>query len=144
MEGRFLGSNLSLVKVKGTGFKDVRFTDCKITGVDFTPCNNFLFSVKFESCVLDFSTFQQKKMKKTVFSNCSMKETHFSGNDLAESVFDNCDFTGALLQDNNLEKADFRTAQHFIIDPTSNKLKKAKFSVGGLPGLLVGFGIEVD
>lgn len=140
----FNNCNLGLVKLKGTGLKDVRFSGSKITGVDFTPTNNFLFSVSFTDCVLDYSAFQQKKMKKTIFRNTSMKETHFSGNDLSESVFDRCDLTEALFQDNNLEKADFRSALNYFISPNQNKLKKARFSIHGLPGLLSEWDLVIE
>jgi len=47
-------------------------------------------------------------------------------------------FTGA-----DLEKADLSTSFNYSIDPTSNKIKKAKFSQSGISGLLDAFGIEI-
>jgi hypothetical protein len=44
----------------------------------------------------------------------------------------------------NLKKADLRTAYNYHIDPESNKLKKAKFSLQGLPGLLDKYGIDIE
>jgi hypothetical protein len=43
-----------------------------------------------------------------------------------------------------LENSDFRTAHNFIVDPDKNKIKKAKFSVSGLPGLLLKYGLQIS
>ena len=59
-------------------------------------------------------------------------------------VFKNCDLTRAKFEFSILEKADFRTANHYSIDPERNKIKKAKFSAQGLIGLLEKYGIEVS
>ena len=42
-----------------------------------------------------------------------------------------------------LEKADFRTAKNYSIDPEQNRLKKAKFSLSGVVGLLRKYDIVV-
>ncbi|MDQ3111488.1 MAG: pentapeptide repeat-containing protein [Bacteroidota bacterium] len=140
----FENCNMSLAKLAKTGLKNVSFKGCKLTGIDFTPCNDFLFTVSFTSCQMDYVAFQRKKMRKTLFNECSIKESHFTDVDLGESVFDQCELGGTFFQDNNLEKADFRTARNFTIDPEQNKMKKAKFSAGGLEGLLGKYGIEVE
>ena len=43
-----------------------------------------------------------------------------------------------------LEKADLRTAYDYQFDPEQNRIKGAKFSVQGLPGLLTRFQIKVE
>jgi len=43
-----------------------------------------------------------------------------------------------------LEQADFRTALNFQIDPTVNKLRKALFSLQGLPGLLSAYQLHIS
>jgi hypothetical protein len=43
----------------------------------------------------------------------------------------------------NLEKADLSTSINFSIDPEKNKLKKAKFSVSGLVGLVAKYNIDI-
>ncbi|WP_419802798.1 hypothetical protein [Mucilaginibacter sp.] len=40
-------------------------------------------------------------------------------------------------------EADFSSAYNFSIDPENNRIKKAKFSVAGLPGLLEKFGLKI-
>jgi len=83
-------------------------------------------------------------MKKTVFVNCSLKESQFEEVDLAGAVFKNCDLLHAVFTRTGLEKADFRTAKNYSIDPELNKMKRAKFSYLGIAGLLDKYGIDVD
>lgn len=141
---KFSGCNLSLAKLNNTGFKSCEFTDCKMTGLDFHPCNDFLFAVSFKACYLDYSSFFKKKMKKSIFTDCSMKETDFTEVDLSGARLDNCNLDQAVFVRTNLEKADFRTAYNYLFDPAQNKMKGAKFSLNGLPGLLTEFGIVVE
>lgn len=140
---RFEDCNLSLVKLNNTGLKSCDFINCKMTGIDFEPCNDFLFSVSFRACQLDFSSFHKKKLKKTPFIDCSLKETDWNETDITEAVFDNCNLELATFYRANLEKADFRTAYNFSINPNNNRMKKAKFSLSGLPGLLAEYDIVI-
>jgi fluoroquinolone resistance protein len=59
-------------------------------------------------------------------------------------VFDNCDLSKASFDNTILEKADFRTAFNYSINPESNKIKKAKFSVSGIAGLLDKYDIHIE
>ena len=43
-----------------------------------------------------------------------------------------------------LEKADFRSAVYYSIDPESNHIAKAKFSLDGLPGLLLRYDLKIE
>jgi fluoroquinolone resistance protein len=131
----FKGCNLSLTKVENTG---------KLMGIDFSRCNNFNFSASFENCPLDYSSFFQKKMKKTLFTDCSLKETDFTETDLSMTIFKNCDLLNASFVHAILEKADFRTARNYALDPELNKIKKAKFSFPGVTGLLVKYNIDIE
>ncbi|HEY0298714.1 MAG TPA: pentapeptide repeat-containing protein [Arachidicoccus sp.] len=140
----FKQCNFSLAIIENTGFRNASFIGCKILGLDFTKCNKFLFSFAFSDCHLDYCTFFGTKLKKTNFLNCSMKEVEFSESDLSLAVFKNCDLTGARFQNTNLEKADFRTAQNFAIDPDVNKIKRAKFSVMNLEGLLLRYNLDIS
>jgi uncharacterized protein YjbI with pentapeptide repeats len=64
--------------------------------------------------------------------------------DLMGADFQGSDLNGAIFENTILEKADFRHAKNFIIDPETNRIKKAKFALDGLPGLLQKYGIEVE
>ena len=139
----FSDCDLSLAKIAHTAFKNVAFKDCKLLGLNFEHCNDFLFSVNFDRCNLNFSTLYKLKLKNTMFKNCSLQETDFSETDLTAAVFDNCDLLKAVFDNTILEKADLSTAYNYAIDPEKNRLKNAKFSRDGLHGLLWRYGIEV-
>ncbi|WP_430973856.1 pentapeptide repeat-containing protein [Sunxiuqinia rutila] len=140
----FEDCTMMMLKLNGTGMKEVRMKGCKLTGFDFSLCNDFLFQVDFISCQLDYALFTGKKMRKTRFSGCSVIQADFSECDLTEAVFDDCVLTGTTFYRTLLEKADFRTATDFSFDPDENRLKKARFSLEGLPGLLQKYNIQIE
>ncbi len=63
---------------------------------------------------------------------------------LSGAVFSNCDLQGARFEQCNLEKADFSTSYNYSIDPESNRLRNARFSLNGVSGLLDKYGIIVE
>lgn len=140
----FTDCNFSLVQPGNTSFQEVVFKGCKMLGVRFDQCNDFGLSFSFEQCQLNHSTFHGKKLKKTVFRECQLQEADFSGCDLTAVVFEQCDLHLALFEQTLLEKADLRTAYNYAIDPTVNRIRKAKFSLAGLPGLLHKFDIVIE
>ena len=144
MDCRFEACNLGNAKVKGTALKSVAFVDCKLTGIHFRDCVTFLFAVSFERCKLDLSSFHKMPMKETVFRDCSLQEADLSETDLSRALFDRCDLAGALFEGTNLEKCDLRTAVNYSIDPARNRIKKARFTLAGLPGLLDRYGIDIE
>jgi fluoroquinolone resistance protein len=133
----FEGCNLSLMKLGNTALQSIIFKDCKILGVNFHECSDFLFTVEFESCLLDYASFANKKMLKTRFNKSSLKETSFAQANLAGSVFAQCDLAGVVFNRTDLTSVNFATAQNYTIDPEINTMKKAIFSAEGLAGLLV-------
>jgi fluoroquinolone resistance protein len=142
-ECEFTGCNLGMALLGGTAFKDVRFKDCKLLGLHFEHCSDSLFSVAFNGCILNLASFYKRKLKKTVFKNCSLQEADFTEADVSGAVFDNCDLAKAVFDNTLLEKADFRTAYHYSINPEKNRLKKAKFSAAGIAGLLDQYDIDI-
>lgn len=143
-ECTFTGCNLSMATLKRTVFREVKFEDCKMLGLRFDNCDQFIFSISTERCILNYSVFYQTKLKKTIFRNNSMVETDFSQCDLTNATFDNCELAGATFDNTILEKADFRTSFNYSIDPDKNKIKKARFSRSGIVGLLDKYDIEID
>jgi fluoroquinolone resistance protein len=142
-ECTFNGCNLSLAKLTNTGMRDIIFSDCKLLGLHFEDCSDFLFAVNFDTCILNLSSFFKQKLKKTFYKNCSLHEVDFTEADLSNAIFDNCDLSGAKFEKTNLEKADLRTSFNYSIDPEINKIKKAKFSIVGIAGLLDKYDIEI-
>ena len=140
----FTDCNLSLVPLNATIFRDVAFSKNKMLGLHFENCDRFGLSVSFSHCLLDHSSFYQAVLKKTVFRDTRLVEVDFSGGDLSGAVFDDCDLSGATFSRTNLEKADLRSASGYTIDPETNSLKKAKFSLSGIPGLLCKYDLTIE
>eukprot|EP01136_Pigoraptor_vietnamica_P014502 Opistho-1_new@56759 len=140
----FTGCNLSMAKLQKTSLNGVQFRDCKLMGLHFEDCDSVLFSANFDHCQLDFSSFFQLKMKKTVFNYCSLKEADFTETDLSAAVFEHCELVRAIFEHTILEKTDFRTSFHYSIDPARNTLKKTKVSSAGLAGFLDQYDLDID
>lgn len=140
----FEGCNLSLATVNNTGFQNINFKHCKLSGVNFSKSNDFLFELHFDSCILDNAIFYRKKNKKAIFTDCSMIETDLTEADLTDVKFVNCNLHRAFFSQTILKNADLRTSYNFTIDPDNNILKKARFSLNGLPGLLSKYDIKIE
>ncbi len=140
----FSNCNLSLAKLNKTVFRDVPFNNCKMLGLRFDLCAEFGLSFSFDGCQLDHSSFYKTKIKKIVFRNSQLKETDFTESDVTGAVFDNCDLIHAVFDHTTLEKADFRTSYNYSIDPDMNRIRKAKFSISGIPGLLGKYDIDIE
>jgi fluoroquinolone resistance protein len=139
----FTNCNLSGAKLHKTALRQTKFVHCKMLGLHFDQCHPVSFEVSFEHCTLQLSSFYQMQLKQTPFAQCNLQEVDFSRANLTGAVFAHCDLTGAVFDETVLEKADFSTAINYTINPQQNLMKKAKFSLEGLPGLLRQFGIEV-
>lgn len=144
VECEFDNCDLSMAKLTNTTLRDVSFKNCKMLGLRFDTCNEFGLTATFENCILNHSSFYKTKFKKTVFTNLKFHEVDFTECDLSGSVFNNCDLSGALFEMTLLEKADFRTAFNYSIDPERNRIKKARFSLIGIPVLLHKYDIVVE
>ncbi|WP_036600884.1 pentapeptide repeat-containing protein [Olivibacter sitiensis] len=140
----FNDCDLSLAQLNRTVWQNVTFRGCKMLGLRFDTCEAFGLSFAFENCQLHHASFYGTKIRKTIFKKCVLHETDFATSDLSGSVFDGCDLTRALFDRSNLEKADFRTSYNFVIDPEINRIKKAKFSLSNISGLLVKYGIHIE
>jgi fluoroquinolone resistance protein len=140
----FKQCNLSMVKFGHIGFDKVQFDECKMIGADFSHTKDFLFSIDFSNCILDYAAFMKKKNRKAKFVNCSLKGADFSEADLTLSIFEKCDLGTAVFMRSILNSVNFASSYNFNIDPEKNILRKAKFSLDGLPGLLANYGIIVE
>ncbi len=143
-ECTFDACNLSMCKLENTGLKDVVFSDCKMLGLHFQHCNEFLFEIEINRCQLNLSSFYRRKLKKTSFKNSVLHEVDFVEADLTSAIFDNCDLQGAIFENSVLEKADFRSAKNYRIDPERNRMRKAKFAIPEAVGLLSRYDIIIE
>jgi len=83
-------------------------------------------------------------LKETLFIDCKLHEVDFLETNLLGSKFNNCDLKDAVFESTNLHKVDFSTAINYVINPNINNIKKAKFSMQGLAGLLTQFDIKIE
>jgi uncharacterized protein YjbI with pentapeptide repeats len=139
----FRRCNLSNARLNGAAFREVKFADCKLMGLHFDSCNPIGLEFSAESCLLNYSFFVQVKMRKTRFKDCQMREADFTGADFTDSVFDHCDLLSAVFDGTNLERADLSTAHSYSIDPEKNRIRRAKFSLPDVIGLLNRYDIEI-
>lgn len=140
----FTDCNLTMAKLNNCQLNNITFKECKLVGVNFSDCVDFLFSVKFDGCVLDYCSFVRKRIPKTSFSNTSMKNVDFTGCDLTKSTFSNTNLMNSVFHKTILKEVDFLTAANYSIDPESNNIKKAKFSIYGVAGLLNKYDIKIE
>jgi fluoroquinolone resistance protein len=141
---RFVECDLSLAKLDNAAFRDCHFKKCKMLGLHFDKCNSFLFRISTENCTLNLSSFYGMNLTKQIFKGSTLHEVDFTSCNLSAAVFPDCDLTGAVFESSVLEKADFTSAYNYIIDPERNNIKKAKFSINGLPGLLMKYNIGIE
>lgn len=132
----FNDCNWNSAQINHVAFRTATFNGCSIKGVNFAMCDKLLFEIAFDNCILDFSKFYTLKMKATTFTNCSLIAVDFMAADLTEAVFENCDLYRAEFDKGIANKANFKRAYHYTIDPTKTKLKKAVFALEGVKGLL--------
>ncbi len=113
-------------------------------GLHFENCNKFALAMNFENCNLSNSCFYETKLQNTIFINVKFHEVDLVCSDFSGSTFENCDFKYSIFDNTIIEKADFRTSFNFYIDPDKNRIKKAKFSLNGVMGLLEKYDIVIE
>ena len=140
----FTCCNLSNIKVDNCSFRGVVFDDCKLTNVSFAVINPFLLSWFFKNCKIEFCNFGGINMKHSKFIDSVIRGTDFINVDLEGADFARSDLQDSKFHNAVLDNANFSGARNYYIDPTSNKLKKAKFSVPEVLSLLAAFDIKVE
>ena len=83
------------------------------------------------------------KLQKKIFEDSQFTEADFSECDLTGALLNNCDLADAVFNSTILEKTDLRTAYNYFINPGINCIKKAKFSIEGISGLLQQYDIVI-
>jgi uncharacterized protein YjbI with pentapeptide repeats len=140
----FENCNLAGASIGNATFQNVAFEGCKLIGLQFHACRDFLFGVHFDKCQLDYASFLGKAMPNTRFVGCSLREVDFTQTDLSRAVFDECQLQDAIFQQTRLAGADFTTARQVLLDPEQNDLQQARFTLSGLPGLLAKYELIIE
>jgi len=138
----FRRCNFSLCKLL-CNLNVAKFVECRLTGADFANIGSLSGSLWFEKSLMDYVSFVQLKMKKSLFIDCNLHEAYFDEADLTASVFKGCDLLRTSFNKTNLEKVDFSTSFNFIINPGGNRLYKTIFSEEGLRGLVAHLNIII-
>jgi uncharacterized protein YjbI with pentapeptide repeats len=133
-----------MIILDNTLLSNVNFFNCKMLGVDFGKCSKFTFQISFEECILNYSFFFKNKLKNITFQKCILKEVNFIEADLTSAAFPECDLSNAVFERCNLMGCDFTSAQNYTINPSDNKIKKAKFSYPSVLGLLSQYNIIIE
>lgn len=89
---------------------------------------------EFSGMTLTRFDFSDCRFGDCTFDDCRLAGADFRGVPLGRTQFSRCD----------LEKADFREATEYIIDPTTNRLRGARFSFPDVVALLNGFGLKIE
>jgi len=144
LECDFEACNFSQTKWNHTSIQTCEFIDCKMLGLDFSGVNPFLLKINFNNCQLNLSSFYALKLKQIEFINCQLNEVDFVEADLSKADFSGSELKGATFENSILTEADFRFAKHFSIDPTINRMNKAKFKSDNVLGLLYSFGVKIE
>lgn len=139
----FSHCNFSLVKLDNCRLQDVLFLDCKIIGTEFFKCNKTFFSANFKNCLLQYCNFSDLNMKNTSFKGSKLKDSHFTGTILKDVDFSGVDLSGTIFHNCDLCRADFSSSTQYEIDPRTNKITKAKFSLPEAVRLLQVFDITL-
>lgn len=144
LECEFIDCNFSNANIKHTTFNNVQFNNCKLLGLHFHDCNDFLLSFTFNSCSLNLASFTNLNIKDTPFLNCNLQQVDFTKTNISKAIFTDCDLKNAVFENTNLEKADLRSAINYSINPEINTINQAKFSKEQIFGLLNTYNIIIE
>jgi fluoroquinolone resistance protein len=137
-----------MIKVSNCEFADVSFTDTKLISVNWTeatwPRIRRQGLLQFDNCVLNHSTFIGLSLQKCTMNKCLAKNVDFREADLSEADLSHTDFSESLFGQTNLIGADFRHAVNYTIDPGSNQIRKAKFTMPEATSLLYCMDIQLE
>jgi fluoroquinolone resistance protein len=144
---KFHNCNLSLLDVSSCTFFDTTFEACKAIGINWTkaawPNIKLSSPIHFTRCTLNDSSFFGLSLKEIIITECTAHEVDFREAYCSAADFSHTDFAGSLFNNTNLTKANFIEALNYRINPTFNKIKKAKFSLPEAISLLKSLDIEL-
>ena len=140
----FKDCEIVLATLNQTRLNGAFFDSCKIVGLNFADCSDFGLSLAFKDCVVGSSVLFGKSLRKMKLLDCRLLDCDFGDCDLREADFSGSIFKNVVFHNCNLEKADFRTAQGYAIDPLANKIRGARFALPEAQSFLAFLGIRID
>ena len=141
----FRHCNLSNVHIYGSEFIQCKFENSKLLGINWNEKKDTLiFSVQINQTILDYCSFTMLDLRHCSFKDCSMLEADFSNANLQKIAFSGCNLSRAVFAHTDLTGADLRRATNYMIDPTNNRVNKARFSLPDAVNLLKSFGVSIE
>lgn len=144
IETEFINCDLSNANISNTSFQDIKYRNCKILGLPFEKSNAFNFTIHCMDCQLGHCSFYQVKLNRSSFTGCKLENVDFTETDMKKVVLMQCDLRYATFENTNLENADLRQSTNYVIDPDSNTIKGAQFSLPDVIGLLAKYNINIE
>ncbi len=83
-------------------------------------------------------------LRRARLADCQLEEVDFTGSDLTGADRGSSRLNRAVFQDCCLAEADLRRATGYSIDPTRNRLRRARVSLPGLAGLLDRYDLDIS
>ena len=140
---RFERCDFSNADISGSSFDRVTFVESKAVGVNWELAIGLTLHVSFDRCDLRYASFRRLSLQDTDFIECRLRDSDFSDADLRRANFRGSDLSGAQFLRSRLQHADLTEAHGYWVDPRTNEIAHAQFSLAGAIMLAQLFEIDV-
>lgn len=153
MNTQFLECVFEKSKLVQVGFvhsqmRNCNFKQCECIGISFgNVVPNGSVDTIFQECsksYFKYCIFQGMKLTKFQAITNTFEQCSFHYCDMKSANFSGCQLMNSDFQQSNLQKANFKDSYGYIIDPKTNQLKGAMFSIPEVLHLLDGLEIKID
>jgi uncharacterized protein YjbI with pentapeptide repeats len=101
--------DVSAANFSNGGWNRAEFSNCRMTGVDFS--RGSLHDVVFKDCLLVMANFRFADLRRVEFINCTMTEADFLGARLVDVSFETCQLEQAVFETATCTRVDLRTSE---------------------------------
>ncbi len=141
----FTACDLSLARVPDSRFSAVQIVECRAVGIDWSGATaRAALELTFLRSDLSQSVFLERATRRLSLLDCVAREVEFAGADLRGARFAGTDLSGARFLETELTEADFRGARGYFLDPSRNRVRKARFALPEAVALLGAFDIILE
>ena len=124
----FENCDLSLLKIQGSVFNDIKILDSKAIGINWTMFSN-PFEISFTNSDISMCSFYNMELRRTNIINCKAYDVDFAKSNLEKANFKDTNLLGSIFGDTNLKNTDLTNALNYMIDPNKNYIKGTKISM---------------
>ncbi len=143
LNAAFSGCVLSAVVPMNSRFDEATFKNCKVMGIDWTRTTETR-KLQFTGSQITYCNFRFLALPGLKMEKCEVKDADFIEAKLKGASFAKSDLEKSRFFKTDLSGADFRDAVNYSIDPGTNTLKKAKFSLPEAIALLESLDIIIE